>query len=135
MLRVDVAEEGVDEQVPHSVEDVTTLVPERQAQVGRDGGVVYPKQGCPGRAEGDQALCHKKLVEGRASRGADAAAVLGVVVHERAVLKGLRTLGAGLAEDGWNESDTRALRRLIPYQNLTFIRQAFDRIEEEVGDL
>jgi hypothetical protein len=27
------------------------------------------------------------------------------------------------------------LRRLIPYQNLTFIRQAFDRIEEEVGDL
>ena len=47
----------------------------------------------------------------------------------------LRVANAGLAEDGWNESDTRALRRLIPYQNLTFIRQAFDRIEEEVGDL
>ena len=47
----------------------------------------------------------------------------------------LRVANAGLAEDGWNESDTRALRRLIPYQNLTFIRQAFDRIEEEVGNL
>ena len=47
----------------------------------------------------------------------------------------LRVANAGLAEDGWNESDTRALRRLIPYQNLTFIRQAFDRIEKEVGDL
>lgn len=47
----------------------------------------------------------------------------------------LRVANAGLAEDGWNESDTRALRRLIPYQNLTFIRQAFDRIEEEIGDL
>lgn len=47
----------------------------------------------------------------------------------------LRVANAGLSEDGWNESDTRALRRLIPYQNLTFIRQAFDRIEEEVGDL
>lgn len=47
----------------------------------------------------------------------------------------LRVANAGLAEDGWNESDTRALRRLIPYQNLTFIRQAFDRIEQEIGDL
>lgn len=47
----------------------------------------------------------------------------------------LRVANAGLAEDGWNESDTRALRRLIPYQNLTFIRQAFDRIEKEVGEL
>lgn len=47
----------------------------------------------------------------------------------------LRVANAGLAEDGWNETDTRALRRLIPYQNLTFIRQGFDTIEEKVGDL
>jgi len=47
----------------------------------------------------------------------------------------LRVANAGLAEDGWGESDTRALRRLIPYQNLTFIRQGFDTIEEKVGDL
>ena len=47
----------------------------------------------------------------------------------------LRVANAGLKEDGWDDSDTRALRRLIPYQNLTFIRQGFDTIEEKVGDL
>lgn len=47
----------------------------------------------------------------------------------------LRVANAGLSEDGWNETDTRALRRLIPYQNLSIIRQGFDTIEEKVGDL
>lgn len=47
----------------------------------------------------------------------------------------LRVANAGLKEDGWDDTDTRALRRLIPYQNLTFIRQGFDTIEEKVGDL
>ena len=46
----------------------------------------------------------------------------------------LRVANAGLSEDGWNESDTRALRRLLPYQNLTYIRQSLDRIEEQIGD-
>jgi hypothetical protein len=45
----------------------------------------------------------------------------------------LRVANAGLKESGWDDSDTRALRRLIPYQNLTFIRQGFDTIEEKVG--
>jgi hypothetical protein len=46
----------------------------------------------------------------------------------------LRVANAGLSEEGWNESDTRALRRLLPYQNLTYIRQSLDRIEEQIGD-
>jgi len=34
----------------------------------------------------------------------------------------------------WTEADTRALRRLIPYQNLMIIRQIFDKMEESIGD-
>lgn len=47
----------------------------------------------------------------------------------------LRVTNAGLTPGDWTEADTRAIRRLIPYQNLSFIRQGLDRIEEEVGDL
>ena len=47
----------------------------------------------------------------------------------------VRVVNAGLGEDDWTESDTRALRRLIPGQNLTFIRNGFDKVEEEIGDL
>jgi hypothetical protein len=46
-----------------------------------------------------------------------------------------RVANAGLGEDDWTESDTRALRRLIPGQNLTFIRNGFDEVEKQVGDL
>ena len=47
----------------------------------------------------------------------------------------LQVGGAGLDEDEWSESDTRALRRLLPYQNLTYLRRGFDEMEEIVGDL
>jgi hypothetical protein len=36
---------------------------------------------------------------------------------------------AGAKEKEWSESDTRALRRLLPYQNLMILRQAFDKLE------
>jgi len=47
---------------------------------------------------------------------------------------GLRVMNAGLTPGDWTDSDTRAIRRLLPYQNLSFIRQGFDKIEEEIGD-
>ena len=47
----------------------------------------------------------------------------------------MRVMNAGLTPGDWTDADTRAMRRLIPYQNLFFIRQGLDRIEEEVGDL
>lgn len=47
----------------------------------------------------------------------------------------MRVGNAGLSEDDWSDSDTRALRRLLPGQNLTFVRQGLDKIEESVGDL
>ena len=47
----------------------------------------------------------------------------------------MRVGNAGLGEDDWADSDTRALRRLLPGQNLTFVRQGLDKIEESVGDL
>jgi len=46
-----------------------------------------------------------------------------------------RVTNAGLGEDDWTESDTRAFRRLLPGQNLTFIRNGLDKVEEEIGDL
>jgi hypothetical protein len=46
-----------------------------------------------------------------------------------------RVANAGLGEDDWTESDTRAVRRLIPGQNLTGLRNGFDAIEKAVGDL
>ena len=47
----------------------------------------------------------------------------------------MRVGNAGLGEEDWTDSDTRALRRLLPGQNLTFVRQGLDKIEESVGDL
>jgi hypothetical protein len=47
----------------------------------------------------------------------------------------LRVSNAGLTPGDWTDADTRAIRRLIPYQNLFFIRQGLDRIEQEIGDL
>ena len=47
----------------------------------------------------------------------------------------IRVMNAGLTPGDWTEADTRAIRRLLPYQNLSFIRRGLDRIEEEVGDL
>lgn len=44
----------------------------------------------------------------------------------------LRVVGAGTDANEWKESDTRALRRLLPYQNLMFVRQGFDKIEESL---
>ncbi|CAA7621196.1 hypothetical protein [Magnetospirillum sp. UT-4] len=54
------------------------------------------------------------------------------------------TLGAGLdntvrvvhagASGEWKAGDTRALRRLLPYQNLFFLRRVFDKAEEGLND-
>ena len=44
-------------------------------------------------------------------------------------------LGSAFGEAEWNESDTRALRRLLPYQNLSLLRQGFDKIEESVNEV
>ena len=48
---------------------------------------------------------------------------------------GIRVVQAGVSEDDFTESDIRAIRRLIPGQNLTGLRNAFDYIEEKLGDL
>jgi len=42
----------------------------------------------------------------------------------------LRVGGAATADYEWTDADTRAMRRLLPYQNLAIIRQGFDKIEE-----
>ena len=47
----------------------------------------------------------------------------------------MRVTNAGLGEDDWVDSDTRAFRRLLPGQNLSIVRQGLDKIEESVGDL
>jgi len=39
----------------------------------------------------------------------------------------------GLATGEWNEGDTRALRRLVPYQNLFYLRWLLDQAEEGVN--
>ncbi len=41
----------------------------------------------------------------------------------------MSVLTAGTSERPWTKSDTRAMRRLLPFQNLMILRQAFDRIE------
>lgn len=42
----------------------------------------------------------------------------------------VRVAGAATGEREWSDSDTRALRRLLPGQNLSLIRQALDEIEK-----
>lgn len=44
----------------------------------------------------------------------------------------LQVTAAGTDANEWKESDTRALRRLLPYQNLMIIRQALDKIEQSL---
>ena len=39
-------------------------------------------------------------------------------------------LGSASQDKDWSDSDTRALRRLLPYQNLMVLRQGFDKLEE-----
>lgn len=41
----------------------------------------------------------------------------------------LRVAGAASNEQEWKDSDTRAVRRLLPYQNLLLFRQAIDKLE------
>lgn len=45
-----------------------------------------------------------------------------------------KIMNASTSQHEWTESDVRAVRRLIPGQNLSFIRQGFDQIEKEVTD-
>lgn len=44
----------------------------------------------------------------------------------------LRVAGSASDENPWGDSDTRALRRLLPYQNLMIFRQLLDKIEEQL---
>ena len=44
----------------------------------------------------------------------------------------VRVVGAASAGD-WNEGDTRAIRRLLPFQNLFYIRQLLDQVEVEAN--
>ncbi len=41
----------------------------------------------------------------------------------------LKVLSAGSQDREWTEADTRAMRRLLPYQNLLIFRQAIDKLE------
>lgn len=40
--------------------------------------------------------------------------------------------GAGFSGD-WKESDSHAMRRLLPYQNVLYLRQAFDQMENGIN--
>jgi len=42
-------------------------------------------------------------------------------------------VGAGEADD-WTASDTRALRKIVPFQNLMFVRSLFDKMEHSAND-
>lgn len=42
-----------------------------------------------------------------------------------------KVIGSASAGE-WSQSDTRALRRMIPYQNLWYVKNVFDRMEEGV---
>ena len=44
----------------------------------------------------------------------------------------VKVMGAATNQYEWTDSDIRAIRRLIPGQNLSFLRQAFDQLEKEV---
>jgi len=44
----------------------------------------------------------------------------------------LRLAQIGLDENEWKESDTSSLRRMLPFQNLTFLRQGVDAVEEKI---
>ena len=46
----------------------------------------------------------------------------------------LKVTGA-VTSGEWSESDTRAIRRLIPFQNLFYIRQLFDAGEDRLQDI
>ncbi len=46
----------------------------------------------------------------------------------------IKVMGAATNQYEWTDSDIRAIRRLIPGQNLSFLRQGFDVLEREVSD-
>lgn len=46
----------------------------------------------------------------------------------------IRALSTGLGPNEMTEADIRTLRRLLPYQNLTGVKQALDKVEEAIGD-
>jgi len=46
-----------------------------------------------------------------------------------------RSPGAALSDEGWAASDTRALRKILPLQNVFYLRRLFDQVEHGVNDL
>ena len=51
-----------------------------------------------------------------------------------AAQEGKAALTGQPAEFPWNQADTRAVRRLVPYQNLFYLRWLFDQAEEGIND-
>jgi len=45
----------------------------------------------------------------------------------------IKVMGAASNQFEWAPSDTRAIRRLIPGQNLSFLRNGFDVLEKEIN--
>lgn len=45
----------------------------------------------------------------------------------------LRVMNAASAEGAWTDADTRAVRRILPYQNLSVLRMALDKVEESIN--
>lgn len=43
-------------------------------------------------------------------------------------------VGGAAASGEWNQSDSRAMRRLIPYNNIFYLRQMFDQAEGGIND-
>ena len=50
-------------------------------------------------------------------------------------IQSLATVTAGLTGDEWKATDTRALRQLLPLQNLIYIRGLVDQVERSTNDL
>ncbi|SDF36451.1 hypothetical protein [Bosea robiniae] len=45
----------------------------------------------------------------------------------------LAQIGGSVATGEWNASDTTAVRRLLPFQNLFFVRRLLDEVEKGVN--
>jgi hypothetical protein len=46
----------------------------------------------------------------------------------------MQIVGSSASSD-WRESDTRAVRRVLPFQNLFYLRGLFDQVEEASNDV
>ena len=47
---------------------------------------------------------------------------------------GISIMQSAFGEEDWSENDTQTVRRLLPYQNLFFLRQVIDKIEDNTNN-